>query len=543
MAAPQNFVAHLAQHQYHPRSNKHGIALCDYVLEDLLANCPKIAADAAARKLVYERNRVIVVGSNDWNIDLILGPPPSHFQPPPTSDPIVRAVPATIRIAIEAKTIMTEHGKARRNRQRDLDSFHQFARRYDASTVTAALTVVNIATTFKSPLRQVVTVHKNIQALAQGTIAILRSIQLRASVDQPGLDANTVILVEHDNVNSTKTALVTGAPAPLTGDPLQYDSFLHRTCAAIRSVGFSRPLKAALSVMAKSRRKASSPKSIVYLWGAGATQAEITYLGASTVNLLMRDSEQLGEGVATRILRRLPQRWQSAFAADNGTDIEKLISLLAASGVATHAKLADTIRELYFDDICGSLAAARILTNPQLAVGLLAMHSVETFRKNTEMLAGIITTNHDGLLQSAAQTIEKEVDIGIPFQSTDITQAATSRVRILQLHGSFTWRFALPTSVSLLTASSTYSPDTVWIPPAILKESKTYPFNKLAALAYELLSKYCDVLRIVGSALTQNDWHILSLIFNAQRHREITKGSAFRIELITSHRTGTAISS
>ena len=176
MAAPQQFVAHLAEHQYHPRSNKHGVALCDYVLEDLLANCPKIAADAAARKLVYERNRVITVGSNDWNIDLILGPPPSGFRPPATTDPIVRAVPATIRIAIEAKTIMTEHGKARRNRQRDLDSFHQFARRYDVTvtTVTSALTVVNIATTFKSPLRQVLTVHKNIATLVQSTIGILR---------------------------------------------------------------------------------------------------------------------------------------------------------------------------------------------------------------------------------------------------------------------------------------------------------------------------------------------------------------------------------
>jgi hypothetical protein len=230
MAAPQKFVAHLAEHQYHPRSNKHGIALCDYVLEDLLANCPKIAADAAARKLVYERNRVIAVGSNDWNVDLILGPPPSNFPTPATTDPIVKAVPATIRIAIEAKTIMTEHGKARRNRQRDLDSFHQFARRYDASTVTAALTVVNVATTFKSPLRQVITAHRNIQALAQGTIGILRSIQLRSSLDQPGLDANTVILVEHDNVDSTKTALVLAAPAPQTGDPLHYESFLHRTC-------------------------------------------------------------------------------------------------------------------------------------------------------------------------------------------------------------------------------------------------------------------------------------------------------------------------
>lgn len=43
--------------------------------------------------------------------------------------------PATIRIAIEAKTIMTEHGKARRNRQRDdvkspfIETFTTWSRR------------------------------------------------------------------------------------------------------------------------------------------------------------------------------------------------------------------------------------------------------------------------------------------------------------------------------------------------------------------------------------------------------------------------------
>jgi hypothetical protein len=81
----------------------------------------------------------------------------------------------------------------------------------------------------------------------------------------------------------------------------------------------------------------------------------------------------------------------------------------------------------------------------------------------------------------------------------------------------------------------------VWIPPTILKEAKNYPFNKLAGLAYELLSRQCDVLRVVGSALTQNDWNILSLIFNAQRQTELRKGAPFRIELIMSHDHGVTI--
>lgn len=230
MSAPHKFVAHLAAQNYHPRSNKHGIAICDYILEDLLAQCPKIAADAAARRLVYDRNACLIVGTNDWNIDLILGPPSTGFSAPLNPDPIVRATPATIRIAIEAKTIMTEHGKARRNRQRDLDSFHQFAGRYDNTTISAAATVLNVAPTFQSPLRQALTTHKNLPRLFQGTMGILRSIQLRSSLAQPGLDANTVIVVEHDNVNPGNTRLITATPAPQPGDPIHYDSFLQRIC-------------------------------------------------------------------------------------------------------------------------------------------------------------------------------------------------------------------------------------------------------------------------------------------------------------------------
>src|ERR1700737_3068564 len=108
--------------------------------------------------------------------------------------------------------------------------------------------------------------------------------------------------------------------------------------------------------MPNPRSRVRRPKKVVYLWGAGATQAEVSYIGARRVNLLMRDSEELGEGVAIRILGRLPERWRSVFVAERGTDIEKLVSLLAASNVDRYYKLAAKIRQLYFEDICESLA-------------------------------------------------------------------------------------------------------------------------------------------------------------------------------------------
>lgn len=284
------------------------------------------------------------------------------------------------------------------------------------------------------------------------------------------------------------------------------------------------------------------PKQIVYLIGAGATQAEISYLGAPLVNLLMRDSDTLGEGVSTRILKALSKQHQAFLGPNAAEDIEKLISLLSACGVERMSALAEELRKRYFRDICSNLPSA-IVQNPTLAIGLLEMHRQSHFRKSVESLSGLLTTNHDGLFQVASQKVHAAVNLGFPFSSSLFADGHSTAVPfVLQLHGSFTWRFSIPMKVTPLRSRLPHR-DTVWIPPTISKDSTHFPFNKMTALAYECLVKRCDVLRVIGASLTQNDWNVLSLIFNAQRHRELLKGSAFRIELIMSQKTGTYIQS
>src|SRR5947209_11094693 len=233
----------------------------------------------------------------------------------------------------------------------------------------------------------------------------------------------------------------------------------------------------------------SKPKQIVYLLGAGATQGEVDHLGAERVNLLMRDSEMLGEGVSTRILRRVSRAWRTFLGEDHGIDIEKLISLLAASGVDGLSSLAEKIRQYYFLEIRTSLVDADVISRPTLAIGLLEMHRDNKFKAAVETLSGVITTNHDGLLQIASQNVFDGLKLGFPFSSKDFTVTnAESVPPILQLHGSFTWGFGTPIDVSRLHSKATYSADTVWIPPSILKDPKNYPFNKVTALAYEFLA-------------------------------------------------------
>ncbi len=247
----------------------------------------------------------------------------------------------------------------------------------------------------------------------------------------------------------------------------------------------------------------------------------------------MGDVPQFGDGITTRILRRAGSRVSALYGSGGAVDIEKLISLLAVSGIAEHANLAEAMRTHYFNELRSSLVKATVIDSPQLAIRLLEMHNDRKFEGEVESLSGIITTNHDGLLQIAFQAVFGEVNLGISFASEDFAPAISkSTPPLVQLHGSFTWQFGVPMQVGPLKANSQYSANTVWIPPTTLKESKQYPFNKLSAFGYELLAEHCDVLRVVGASLTQNDWNVLSLIFNAQRHREFVKGSPFRIELI-----------
>lgn len=291
----------------------------------------------------------------------------------------------------------------------------------------------------------------------------------------------------------------------------------------------------------RKRKPATEPTKVVYLFGAGATQAEVSFDGPGNVSVLMSDTNDFGEGISTGVLKRLGTEGD-AFKTDKGVDIEKLISLLTASGIDEHLELAEKMRRHYFGEICERLNNAITVERPSLATALLEMHRNATFQMEVESLSGIITTNHDGLLQAAFKGTFGGVDVGFPFFSNDLSIPNGNPVPpLLELHGSFTWSFGSPLEITMLSKSSIYSRDASWIPPTVLKESKQYPFNKLIALAYELLSKHCDVLRVIGSSLTQNDWNILSLIFNAQRHNMFLGREPFPIQLIMPQKDGLAI--
>lgn len=248
MAIDSEIVKHLAGGGYHPRSSRHSDFQSLIIIRDLVAQCPLIGQRAARGEIVANLRHHQQVGHADWVIDIAIGTCAGAPEVP--EGPIWMAPPVIIQIAIELKSIWTEHGKARRNRLRDFNSFHGYAHQYNPSTVAAAFLVVNSADRFWSPLRKDddITVHtkpkRTARKLAQETVDIFRSIHLRNSnADVPGMEAIGVVVVEHDNLaahpNAAKYASVTKPttiPPPPTnpaiGDPLHYESMIQRICNA-----------------------------------------------------------------------------------------------------------------------------------------------------------------------------------------------------------------------------------------------------------------------------------------------------------------------
>lgn len=243
MLGPEKFVAFLQEHLYHPRSSSHGNEICRLVVDDLINHCPSIATRASSGEIVARLNLKQRVGHTSWKIDLALGRPAGSPTPPPEGQLIRYEKPAIIQVALETKAVMTEHRKARLNRLRDFEAFHEHAHRYNKNVVAVALVVVNASEAYWSPMRAAndITIHRNISVLAQETVDIYRGIPLRNKpTDGPGLEAFCAVVVRHDNLRKNpnlpvshragKSKLVTGPPAPEVGDPFHYASMIHRIC-------------------------------------------------------------------------------------------------------------------------------------------------------------------------------------------------------------------------------------------------------------------------------------------------------------------------
>ena len=228
---PDAFLRHLHEFGYHPRSDKHSNCLSECIVDDLIQHCQAIQQRAAEGHLVYDLNFTLVSGTAEWKADLVLGQPPPGQAPPRPHDRILRTRPSTVQVAIELKTVMTEHRKAVKNRKRDFEAHHDHVHRYNQRAIAGGVLVINGAATFKSPLIKHVTHHREPESLVRHCVEQMRAVSQRSDISGMGLDAKAVIVVDMDNQDVTKARYLPRGAAPRVGDPMHYDAFIQTICS------------------------------------------------------------------------------------------------------------------------------------------------------------------------------------------------------------------------------------------------------------------------------------------------------------------------
>jgi len=274
------------------------------------------------------------------------------------------------------------------------------------------------------------------------------------------------------------------------------------------------------------KQSGHSSKKIVYLLGAGATQAEVS-LKDDTIRILMRD---IRDGILKKIDRDniVELKEVKNELANEFTDVEHLITLYESTGMPEHEVIAKKLKELFWKEIQERIKKLGDKYQPKLLTALIDIHEILGLN---EKLAGLITLNYEDLLEKAVQTVKESIDYSIKINNAHsyikLGPSAIQTPPVLKLHGSFNWKNEFP--ITLIDEYKITKPeDVLWIPPGVEKKREKYPFNILWGRAREILD--CDVLRVIGCSLSRNDWQLVSLLYTTQQLASHKK--EYAIELI-----------
>ncbi len=222
MRAPEAYVDWINQHLgFNPRAQANSNALSEFVVDDLHESCPRIASDLDKKSLLPTKNADVRTRVASRNVDLVF----------------LEAGSTTVTAAVENKTIMTAHGKARWNRYGDLIAYCNHIHNHRPDCIAGAVVVVNCSSAYENPdafakgrLRPRFVMSK----VVKDTVKIFADIPLRASPDEPNdqPEALAVIVVDYDGQHPAK--LVTGELSPQPGVTIHYESFVKRVCGLYR---------------------------------------------------------------------------------------------------------------------------------------------------------------------------------------------------------------------------------------------------------------------------------------------------------------------
>jgi hypothetical protein len=256
-------------------------------------------------------------------------------------------------------------------------------------------------------------------------------------------------------------------------------------------------------------------KKIIYLFGAGATQAVIKSFDPSR-SLMTQDIVNEIQCLCKHNKPFEDKIWNELISIK---DIEHFISVLESQQYVGESNM---IRKFYMKALINLVdPISKALSYKNLYSVLIDLH--KNVKGLDEELLCLITLNYEDLLE---QTIKKYHDYSVDY-SLFLNCNKNPSINVLKLHGSFNWENARP--VKIKTMSLRNSKKALWVPPGVDKRKENYPFNLLWGKALEYLMK-CDVLRIIGCSLSRNDWSLIPILYTIQKFR--TTGSPLEIEII-----------
>ena len=269
MLGPEIIVRSIAQHkfvdrfknswQYNPWSDHHSKVACWSVLFDLLLTCELLRRHASEKKVGFGINHKMsdFRMDRDKDLDLVICTPGTEsiegartfadlsdtykislsqmeltaLKALPT---LIEAPVGSVHLALEAKATMTAHVKALPRLYDELNSSHSCIHGASNLAIAAGLSIINGSREFISPknnlrhVRSKPSVNSHTQPHATlRTIAKIRQIPRRSTIDERGFDALAILVVDMRN-DGSPVSLITEPPAPPAGDIFHYDSMIRR---------------------------------------------------------------------------------------------------------------------------------------------------------------------------------------------------------------------------------------------------------------------------------------------------------------------------
>jgi len=225
LRAPEAYVKWINAHLgFNPRSQANSNALSEFVVRDLKQFCPALRSDLGSSHLRPQTNADVWTKVAGRNVDLVL-----HEK---GGGPRI-----SVRVAVEHKTIMTAHAKARWNRYGDVIAYSNHIHNHRRDCIAATIVLINSSAKYENPdsfAKGLLRPGFDVGKVVADTVKIFSDIPLRSDVDEPSdqPEAVAVVVVEYDGV--TRARLLHDAPAPRPRSTVHYDAFLKRICELYR---------------------------------------------------------------------------------------------------------------------------------------------------------------------------------------------------------------------------------------------------------------------------------------------------------------------